>query len=153
MAYYTNDGFRLGDRREKLDRSHFGFSEAASRAENESHKDDDSAAVQERDSHNSMNIRDGAFVEVLDVPYAGVIRGIVFDGTTTTGLEDATVTLSGDADATYTTGSDGAFAFESLVAGTYALLVEATGKVDQEEEAITLEAEGEHVTAFQMADD
>ena len=69
MAYYENDGYRLGDRQEGLSKEHFSFSEAATRVENESHLDADSAAVMERDSANTENIRPNEFVTVDEKPY------------------------------------------------------------------------------------
>ena len=69
MAYYENPGFRLGDRQEGLSKEHFGFDAAAVRVEAESHLDPDSAAILERDSANTENIRPNQFVTVDEKPF------------------------------------------------------------------------------------
>ena len=69
MAYYEHPGFRLGNRQEGLSKEHFGFTEAAARVEAESHLDEDSAAILQRDSANTENIRPNGFVTVDEKPF------------------------------------------------------------------------------------
>jgi len=69
MAYYEHPGFRLGNRQEGLSKEHFSFTEAAARVEAESHLDPDAAAILERDSANTENIRPNQFVTVDEKPY------------------------------------------------------------------------------------
>lgn len=139
MSYYTDDGFRLGGRRERLPKEHFGFVAAAERAGEESHKDDDSAAILERDSSNVQNIREGLFVQTWE--YVGIVRGMVLDADDSYApLNEAEVTIDdGDEyEETVTVGEDGVFIFY-VPEGTYTITAEATGKVDQEEQEVEIE--------------
>lgn len=136
MSYYTEDGFRLGGRRERLPKEHFGFVAAAARVGDESHKDDDSAAILERDSSNVQNVREGFFLDKWD--FVGIVRGMVLDADDSNApLNEAEVTVDdGDGyEETVTVGEDGVFLFH-VPEGTYTITAEATGKVDQEEEEV-----------------
>ena len=63
-------GYRLGGPTEGLSRDHFGFAEAAARVQADSHQSDsDSAAIMQRDSANTVNIRPNQYVAVDDKPF------------------------------------------------------------------------------------
>ena len=153
MSYYTEDGFRLGGRRERLPKEHFGFTEAASRLGDESHKDDDSAATLERDSSNVQTVREGLFLDKWD--YVGIVRGMVLDANDDGApIDGASVTVDdGDGwDDTYITGEDGAFAIH-VPEGTYTVSAEASGKVTQEEENVEVEFGDDKSFAFSLVNE
>lgn len=156
MSYYENDGFRLGDRSEGLPKRHFGFGEAGARLMQDSHLDENSAAIAERDSANTQNIRGSDFVDVIDKPFVGTIRGVVFDGDYVggvLGLEGATVTVEGEGiERTFETHSNGEFVFGRLLPGEYDLTVEAPGKVTQTETGIVLEPGDEESFGFALVE-